>query len=294
MADHPVTRLQDIKNALAERGLAPQKKFGQNFMADPNFANAVARDAGVDEKTLVIEIGPGTGCLTSALLAAHPQSRVLAVEIDRGLAALLRETFETSLNEKRLTLIEGDALDGKHQLAAAWVNEVKAIRDNEKRSRLVLCANLPYNAATPILANLAMDDDGLAVSRAIATIQYELAERLFARPGDSNYGALSALLALRSTGSIIRKVGGGIFWPKPQVDSGVIGLDFLPWNNAGLQRSEADGFQDFLQRVFSQRRKMLRAVLKPAQVSEQFAQKRAEELSPHELLNLYRETRAAT
>jgi 16S rRNA (adenine1518-N6/adenine1519-N6)-dimethyltransferase len=262
-------------------------------MADPNFALAVARDAGVDERTLVIEIGPGTGCLTAALLAAHPKSRVLTVEIDRGLAELLRETFSGSLHENRMTLVEGDALEGKHRLAARWVDEAKSIRANENRPRLVLCANLPYNAATPILANLAMDVEELGVERAIATIQYELAERLFARPGDSNYGALSALLALRCTGSIIRKVGGGIFWPKPQVDSGVIGLDFLPWSSNGLRREESGGFQDFLQKVFSQRRKMLRAVLKPDPVPEAFAQKRAEELEPQELLDLYRGLSAA-
>jgi len=264
-------------------------------MADPNFAIAVAKDAAADEKTLVIEIGPGTGCLTQALLASHPQARVLAVEIDRGLAALLRETFTEAIASKRLTLIEGDALDGKHRLAEAWVAEAQRIRTEEKRQRIVLCANLPYNAATPLLANMALDAQGLDVSRAVATIQLELAERMFSPAGSPNYGALSALLALRSTGSILRKVGGGIFWPRPQVDSAVIGIDFLPWGEAPLKRAEAQAFQDFLQKVFSQRRKMLRAVLKPLKLPvewEDRAEVRADELTPGALLELFRKISA--
>lgn len=264
-------------------------------MADPNFATAVARDAELNEKTLTIEIGPGTGCLTQALLAVREDSRVLAVEIDRGLAALLRETFAEALAAKKLTLIEGDALDGKHRLADAWVSVAQELRISEKRERIVLCANLPYNAATPLLANMALDAQGLNVARAVATIQLELAERLFAAEGTPNYGALSALLALRAKGSIIRKVGGGIFWPRPQVDSAVIGIDYIPWNESPLKRDEAHGFQEFLQKVFSQRRKMLRAVLKPMKLPagwEDRAEVRADELSPPALLELFRKISA--
>ncbi|MCY3019168.1 MAG: hypothetical protein NTW87_09100 [Planctomycetota bacterium] len=107
-----------MKAALAARGLAAKKSFGQNFMVDRNFAAAVARAAEPDQRTLVIEIGPGTGCLTTALLETHPAARVLAVEIDRGLAAMLRESFAGEIAGNRLTLLEGDALRGKHGLAA--------------------------------------------------------------------------------------------------------------------------------------------------------------------------------
>jgi len=90
-------------------------------MVDSNFASAIARDAEADEKTLLIEIGPGTGCLTQALLAL-PSARVLAIEIDRGLAALLRDTFSTEINAHRLTLLEGDALAGKHAFSSELVD----------------------------------------------------------------------------------------------------------------------------------------------------------------------------
>src|SRR5947208_12154122 len=106
-----------IQLLLESRGLSPRKIFGQNFMADANFAAAIARDAKLDEHTLAIEAGPGTGLLTRAMLDSHPAARVLAIEIDRGLAELLRETFADEIGARRLTLIEGDALDGKHRIS---------------------------------------------------------------------------------------------------------------------------------------------------------------------------------
>src|ERR1700742_2298158 len=93
-----------VQTLLESRGLSPRKMFGQNFMADANFAAAVARDAALDEQTLTLEVGPGTGLLTRAMLDSHPRARVLAVEIDRGLAALLRETFADEIVARRFTL----------------------------------------------------------------------------------------------------------------------------------------------------------------------------------------------
>jgi len=264
-------------------------------MADSNFAAAIARDAKLDEHTLAIEAGPGTGLLTRAMLESHPCARVLAIEIDRGLAELLRDTFSSEIASQRLTLIEGDALDGKHRISQALCDAAKQIAANEKRSRVIVCANLPYNIATPFLANAALDEQGLSVTFALATIQLELAQRMLARPGDAAYGALSALLALRANGRIARRVGAEIFWPRPKVDSAVIELAFKPWAQHpiadSLQRDEAAGFQEFLKHVFSQRRKTLRALLKPASVPEIAGvapNARAEALSPELLLAVFR------
>ncbi len=293
-ARQSISKLQQLKESLTSRGLAPQKKFGQNFMVDSNFAAAVARDAQADEKTLLIEVGPGTGCLTRELLDSHPSARVLAIEIDRGLAALLRETFAEPLASSKLTLLEGDALASKHEIAADFARAINEISGRENRARRVLCANLPYNAATPLLANFAVDAQDLNIATAIATIQLELAQRLFAKPGESAYGALTALLALRAEGKIIRKVGGDIFWPRPQVDSAVIRLDYLPWDKSPLRKDEVEPFQDFLQKLFSQRRKTVRAVLKPALIPESLQlpeNARAEDLPPLTLLELFRSTR---
>lgn len=283
-----------IQTLLESRGLSPRKIFGQNFMADSNFAAAIARDAKLDEHTLAIEAGPGTGLLTRAMLNSHPAARVLAIEIDRGLAALLRETFAAEIAAHRLTLIEGDALDGKHRISAALIDEARRIVA-EGRTRILICANLPYNIATPFLANAAMDEQNLGVTGALATIQRELAERMLARPGDSSYGALSTLLALRAHGRIARRVGAEVFWPRPKVDSAVIELKFKPWaDNASadsLRRDEAVPFQEFLKKIFAQRRKTLRALLKPVQMPELpgvAPDARAEALPPERLLALFR------
>lgn len=283
-----------IRDLLAAHQLKPKKIFGQNFMVDTNFATAIAREAAPGEKTLVLEVGPGTGALTQQLLHAHPHARVLAIEIDTHLAQLLRETFAAEIASGRLTLLEGDVLAGKHALNREWVRTALEIADKENRPRRVLCANLPYNAATPLLANLALDPHGLNVSVAIGTVQLELAERLLGRPGSSDYGALAALMALRATGKIVRRVGNAVFWPRPAVESAVVRIEFLPWEPrepGALQRGEAEAFQVFLSRVFSQRRKMLRAVLKNQTFPDDVPpQSRAEDLPPQTLLKLFRDS----
>ena len=264
-------------------------------MADANFAAAIARDAKLDASTLAIEAGPGTGLLTRAMLDSHPNARVLAIEIDRGLAELLRETFAADIAAQRFTLLEGDALDGKHRISPALCDEAKRIVAAEARPRVAICANLPYNIATPFLANAALDEQGLGAQFALATIQLELAERMLAGPERSNYGALSVLFALRSTGRIARKAGGEIFWPRPNVESAVIELNFNPWNATiepnALRRDECAAFQAFLKKVFSQRRKTLRALLKPVAVPAipgVMPDSRAEALSPETLLAVFR------
>ncbi|MBI3828895.1 MAG: ribosomal RNA small subunit methyltransferase A [Planctomycetes bacterium] len=295
--------LERLKEALEARGLKPRKAFGQNFLVDPNFAKAVAHAAHADGKTLVLEVGPGTGALTSALLISDPAARVLAVEIDRGLAQLLRDTFAQEIASGRLTLLEGDALSGKHELNAEMLQEMLRISEAEQRPRRVLCANLPYNAATSLIANLTLPlessvpDRSAAspVERIVATVQLELAERFFGTPGSNDFGPLAALLALRGKGSIARKVGAHVFWPRPQVSSAVVELDLIPWERCALKPHEAKAFQEFLQKLFQQRRKTLRAAMKTADLllapSDERGAKRAEDLDPKTLLELFRITR---
>jgi len=287
------SKLKRLQAQLSDRGLAPRKAFGQNFMIDSNFAAAVARDSFPGADTLTLEVGPGTGCLTRAILDAHPRARVLAIELDTGLAALLRETFSTEIEGGRLTLLEGDALDGKHALSPELVSTAQTLSANEQRPRLALCANLPYNAATPLLANLAAGAQGLFVESAVVTVQLEVAQRLFGSAGSSDYGALTAFMSLRASGAILRRVGSEVFWPRPQVDSAVIRIAFKPFTDdpATLQRAESGAFQEFLKKLFSQRRKTLRAALKPLKLPATLdisGDARAEDLQPLELLRIFR------
>src|SRR5262249_32124461 len=141
----------------------------------------------------------------------------------------------------RLTLIEGDVLEGKHTISQTVLDAVESIApiaSGERHSRRVLCANLPYNIATPLLANAAAGTQGLALDLAVATIQLELAQRLQARPGSPDYGALSAFMALRTEAEILRRVGNEVFWPRPNVDSAVIRLTFKPWSGKDALRKE--------------------------------------------------------
>jgi 16S rRNA (adenine1518-N6/adenine1519-N6)-dimethyltransferase len=282
-----------VQTLLAAHGLSPRKVFGQNFMVDSNFAAAIARDARADAQTLLLEVGPGTGILTRALLESHPAAHVLAIEIDRGLAQLLRESLAAEMARQRFTLIEGDALAGKHRVAQEWLAAAHDIMRREGRTRAVLCANLPYNIATPLLANFAGGTTGLDLERALVTIQLELAQRLTAAPDSENYGALSAFLAQRADGSVLRRVGGEVFWPRPNVESAVLELRFKAWSEtgAGLRRAEAEPFQAFLRQVFAQRRKTLRAILKPRIVPAipgVTPDSRAEALAPEQLLAVHR------
>jgi 16S rRNA (adenine1518-N6/adenine1519-N6)-dimethyltransferase len=291
---------------LSARGLHPRKTLGQNFMLDGNFAAAVARAGAPDERTLILEVGPGTGLLTAALLKAHTNARVLAMELDTGLAEILRETFVEEIAAGRLTVLEGDAMAGKYALSAELVNTTLEISARENRPRRVLCANLPYNIATPLLINLAVDEQRMELESTVATVQAELAERLLAKPGHHEYGAPTVLMALRADGQIARRVGKAIFWPRPEVDSAVIELCFKPWpsdsplpsregaGGGGLRRDEVDGFLPFLRAVFSQRRKMVHNVLKHAPALAELdipPTARAEELPPETLLALYRHIR---
>ncbi|MCZ7645801.1 MAG: hypothetical protein M5U26_11035 [Planctomycetota bacterium] len=220
-----MSTLAELKALLERHGLRPRRRLGQNFLIDANFAAAVAREIAPDECCVVLEVGPGTGVLTAALLAAHPRARVLAVELDPGLAGVLREALGAEMAAGRLTLLEGDALEGKHGLNPAMVQELARISRDESRPRRILGANLPYNAATPLIANLAL---GETVDRIVATIQLELAERLVAKPNTPDYGPLSAFLALRGHARMLRKIGPEVFWPRPQVHSAVVEVRLPP------------------------------------------------------------------
>ena len=290
--------LQRVKRQLSEHGLSPRKNFGQNFLIDPNLAKAIASEAEADEETLVLEVGPGTGCLTRELLDSHPDARVIAVELDHGMAGLLRAEFHAELEERTLTLIEGDVLDGKHGINKEWIGKTIFCSEQEERPRRVLCANLPYNAATPLIANLALDGAGPKpskplVEKIIATVQLELAERLFGKPGGNDFGPLAAYLALRGSGKVIRKFGKEVFWPRPQVDSAVFVLELPPWEKSQLPAAQAVDFMAFLKEIFQARRKTLRAILKDRiPKNHPLSGMRAEDTDARKLFNLFTELSA--
>lgn len=227
----------------------------------------------------VIEVGPGTGTLTEELLdrAGH----VVAVEIDRDLALMLRTRFA---GRESFRLIEGDALAGKHELNAELL---AAIRDHAAEHRpLKLVANLPYNVASPlIIESLIAGVDLLAF-----TVQKEVGLRLRAAAGTDDYGPLSVMAQLLAKVELLRTLPPQAFWPAPTIESALVRL--TKHDRLG---NRANDFSAFVHSLFSSRRKMLRKALTHAGFDAETmladsgldGHRRAEEFSPEQLLSLY-------
>jgi len=222
-------------------GIAPRRSLGQHFLLDPNIARAIVHDAGIGPGDRVVEIGAGLGSLTLALDASGAD--VVAVELDPGLVAALSDVLR---DHPRVRVVRADAmrLDWDAVLGpgeAPWI----------------LCANLPYNIATPLVL------DVLArvprVMRAVVMMQREVGERLVAHPGDDAYGAVSVRVAYRAIASTIRRVPPEVFWPRPKVESVVVRLDRL---SAPAVDVDEDRLWRVLDEAFAQRRKTMRNALR--------------------------------
>lgn len=244
-----------LMRRLAEAGLRPDTRRGQNFLIDLNLLDFLVRTADVGPHDVVLEIGTGLGSLTSRL--AERAAAVVTVEVDARLAALAAEELAGRPN---VTLLVQDALKNKHtvhpQVLAALEQQLAA----HPGSAWKLVANLPYLAATPILSNL-LEVQPPPVSLT-ATIQKELAERIAARPGTKDYSALSVWIQSQCAVRIVRMIPPQAFWPRPKVHSAI--LQIVP--NPARRRALEDPafFHDLLRTLFCHRRKYLRGVLASA------------------------------
>ena len=259
-----------IKELLAIHGLAPRKSLGQNFLIDQNHITNLVAASGVTAGSVVLEVGPGTGTLTEALL--DNGARVIACELDRGLAQLLRDR----LGERRgFSLIEGDCLASKHEINPA-------ITDALGRNAFQLVANLPYAAATPLIATLITEHPRCTSLH--VTIQKEVAQRLRAQPGTREYGELSVLTQALCHVSRIATLPPSCFWPRPKVTSEMISITRL----AHPRTEEPRSLQALCDLLFSQRRKQIGSLLPrgaevPAGIDPR---SRAEALSIDQLVQL--------
>lgn len=240
--------LREIQALLAAEGLAPHKRFGQNFLIDGNLLRKLATAAEPDATCTVLEIGPGTGALTGELV--QRAGRVIAVEIDAGLVRVLERQFAGAAN---VVLIHADALASKHAIEP---RVLEAIADACKAlgGSFRVAANLPYNVGTPLMMELALLDH--PPDRMCVTIQREVADRIAAEPGDDEYGPLSIVLRTAYDVHRIARVPPQAFWPAPNVESTMLRLDRLSGDDAApvsLRR-----LADVVRAGFSHRRKTLR------------------------------------
>lgn len=232
---------RSVRELAAELDLRPTKQRGQNFVHDANTVRRIVTAAGVGPDDVVLEIGPGLGSLTLGLLEAGCQ--VVAVEIEPALAARLPRTVADRLPERAAALrtIEADALD-------------VAVLDDPQPAAVV--ANLPYNVSVPVLLHVLACFPSLRGG--LVMVQAEVADRLVAPPGSKVYGVPSAKLAWYAEARRIGSVPPSVFWPVPNVDSGLVAFTRRQPPETSASREEVFRVIDA---AFAQRRKMLRGAL---------------------------------
>ena len=238
---------------MEEAGIRPVSKFGQNFLIDLNLVNMIADSAHLTEQDVALEVGTGTGSLTG--LIAQKAGRVITVEIDQNLWQLAQEELAGFNN---ITFLQQDALRNKNNLNPILIDTIRQAMSEIEGARLKLVANLPYNVATPLISNLLTLDEFVPTSMTV-TIQKELAERIVARPGTKDFGALSLWIQAQCNPEIVRIMSPKVFWPRPKVDSAIIHIET---DTAKRNRiPDLAYYHRFVRSLFIHRRKLLRGVL---------------------------------
>ena len=232
----------DIRELCAQLNIRPTKTLGQNFVNDPGTVRTIVRNAGVQAGEQVLEIGPGLGSLTLALLEAGAQ--VSAVEIDPPLAQALPTTAQARFPEAKLQVFTADALT---------ITGPESI-DGATPTRLV--ANLPYNVAVPIV--LTVLEKLPSIQTVLVMVQAEVADRLAATPGNKIYGVPSAKVAWYASARRTLTIGRNVFYPVPNVDSALVKIERRPHPDTAATREQVFAVIDA---AFAQRRKTLRQAL---------------------------------
>ena len=229
--------LKEIKRVLETQQLHPNKRFGQNFLYDQNLCQWIVKEAAIQSNEIVWEIGPGLGALTEWVL---PKAKAIElIEIDRGFVSYLKEKW---IAQKKITIHEGDALELVPTLMPFNV--------------ACVIGNLPYSITTPLLA--AFLEKAMPPQRMIFTLQYEVADRLLAKPRSRDYSAISVMIQSLYHMKFLRKLSPYVFYPQPEVFSAVVSftrkkeIEALDWRKH---------FFDWMRKVFGQKRKQLLSVL---------------------------------
>ena len=231
--------LSVIKGLMADAGITFRKEYGQNFLTNRIIPEEIAESCADTEESLILEIGPGIGCLTVEL--AERYKKVVAVEIDKGLIPILSKTLAEYDN---VTVINDDIM--KTDIA-------NIVNTYSEGMRVSVCANLPYYITTPIIMRLL--ESGVRFSSITVMVQNEVASRLVANAGSSDYGAITAVLGYYGVARKLFKVSAGSFVPAPKVDSAVVRIDLYKEKKYNPKSEKL--FFDLIHASFEMRRKTL-------------------------------------
>jgi len=212
----PMQTKRQIRDLLSSAGVFPNKRFGQHFLIDLNLMRLLVDSANIQKDDVVLEAGCGTGSMTEAL--AEKAGRVIAVELDKNLSEIAAKQLAKSEN---VTIINTDILETKNSLSQI-VSKALVPAGKKSPGRILLVANLPYNAASPVMMNLITGP--ITADAMYVTVQKEVADRMTAAPASASYGILSILLGATGNVKTIRTLKPAVFWPPPQVESEMVGF----------------------------------------------------------------------
>ncbi len=245
----------EIQRLLAGAGVEPNKRLGQHFLIDLNLMELLLSNANVTEDDIVLEVGSGTGSLTSELV--RRAGKVIAVEYDDALAEITRQHLR---NAKNIEIINADVLESKNTINRQVIEKLQAAQ-REFFGRVLLVSNLPYSASSSVMLNLLSGT--VVADEMIVTVQKEVALRMAAEAGSEDYGILSIFLAAMGQCRILRKLSPKVFWPPPQVDSAMVRFDRDPAKASEVHNIEL--FHLVVGLFMGHRRKMMKACVKFAE-----------------------------
>jgi len=237
-AEETVSEGRRLRQQLEAYGVRPRKRWGQNFLVRPQVAQRIVDACLLSSDRVVVEIGPGTGALTGLLGAAA--RHVLAVERDRGLAALLRDELG---DWGKVEIVEADFLE----------IDLPALARVAEAGKLIVVGNLPYSITTPLLTRLI--EERAAIETAVVLVQREYAARLAAAAGTPDYGSLTVYARYYVTLEPLFNVPPSAFWPKPEVESTLLRIRFR--TRPPVEVPDEERFFELVRAAFGQRRKTL-------------------------------------
>lgn len=233
MNNSRIYNIRKTKEIMEEHDITMKKSLGQNFLIDGNIVRKIVDSAELDDRDVILEVGPGIGSLTEEILLR--ENLLTSIEIDSRFAEILKENLSQFSNWK---LVEGDALDDDNWNKA-----------NENPTPNVFIGNLPYVITTPILEKIFKSKN--TFKRIVVMVQKEVADRMTAKPGTKEYGSLSVFVNFFGKATELFTVKEGSFIPRPKVKSAVVRIDTINRN------VDSEGFMDFVHKAFNMRRKTL-------------------------------------